>query len=369
MDESFETQDWINTWRQRMFKTHREFLLGQMAEIPLDVESWQQPMFEPRREHSLGQVAKIPLDVEVRVDASDEQLATPEGRWDAVYSMEWAIHLFATGLNHAFAEAQTVVTEANVRWPEGRELFPWLSWPDRNVQVQLELGHLANALDMNRPLTEQKVEIVEERASITLQSAFWLPVTSKQTTRLGAYALHENRAVSPLFTLKLASLAVESATFEHGSLKARLKAALEILVVALGLVGPLLGAGAPWFKHLQDEHQFRQRIETLVAGQPCTQYANWIYDAKTMRDHSLEAFNFAASGLSDIERRERTCNAQLAMKMEQGSPNKIDGIPRKETEGALERFAKQHGLPPDTAIQNEQLRGAMWQVFWNRELK
>jgi len=36
------------------------------------------------------------------IDAPDEQAT--EGRRDAIYAMEWAIELFATELNHAFAE-------------------------------------------------------------------------------------------------------------------------------------------------------------------------------------------------------------------------------------------------------------------------
>ena len=72
MDESFKTQEWmINTWGKPLV-------------------TLQMP--------SLGDMAEISIDVEIRVDASDKQLATGHGRRDAVYSMEWAIQLFAAGL-------------------------------------------------------------------------------------------------------------------------------------------------------------------------------------------------------------------------------------------------------------------------------
>jgi hypothetical protein len=343
MDESYKTQEWINTWQQQMFKSHSEFSLGAMAEIPLDVE--------------------------MRVDAPDEQLATREGRRDAVLAMELAIQLFATELNLAFAEARTVVLEANVPWRRGTELFPWLSWPDRNVQVHLGLEGLSNAVDPSRPLTEQKVEIAGEPAiSITLQSAIWLQTTATEPMRSTVYWLYGNRLARPLFTVELASLTVASATFEPGSVKAKLKAVLRIVVVAIPLIAAVLSAAAtPQFKHWYEVGQVQQQIETQVAGQPCTLYANWKYDLETMQRYSLEAFNFEAPGLSQIERSERICNVQLATRIDQGSPDKIDGVWGPASQEALRYFAERHGLTPD--IRSQALRGALQQVFRNREPK
>jgi hypothetical protein len=295
--------------------------------------------------------------------------------------MEWAIQLFAAGLKGAFEEAKTAVIEAGVHRSEGPELFPWLPWVDRNVQVHLGSDYLTHALDLTRTLTGQKVKAGKATAAtITLQSAIWLQARSKVTPYVIAYGVFENPA-QPLFTLELASLVVESATFEGGSAKGKLLAKLRILVVSLPLIGgqagpwvgpvvvaPMLGAAAtPIVEHIYKEHLFKQEIEVDMAGQPCKVYATWKYDPETMRQHNLEAFNFEAPGLSDIERRMRTCNAQLAMKIAQGSPDKIDAVWGKGSEAALVAFAKKHGLPPD--IKNEALRGVMHEVFWNRPPK
>jgi hypothetical protein len=184
----------------------------------------------------------------------------------------------------------------------------------------------------------------------------------------GSYMMIENRIMRPLFTLELASVVVESATFEDGSLWAKVKAKLRVVVVTLPMIIPLVGAPlGPVWEQWHRDHQFQQKIETSVAGQQCTVYATWNVDAKELRAQSLGALNPLAPGLTAAARSMRMCNVQLAMRLDQGSPEKIDGQWGPATKTALENFAKRHNVPAD--LNSEVTRGALWEVFWNREAK
>lgn len=312
-----------------------------------------------KSEEEISQLERTTLSLELEIvfHLSEDNLSDGQSRVNALYAVEAVIHQIVIDLNHAIDEAMAVVRTAGVQWSIDAQLFPWLPWPDRNVQVQLGRGYLPSVLDFSRPLTEQRIEGTQKLAAIALQPSVFFHLGSQ----LKEYLFPAAEPPRPFYSLELASVAVESLRFEHGSLKGIGKAVLAVLVV----MAPL--AATPVIQEKYDEYKIQKKIETQVAGQPCTLDVTWKHDLKTLREISLDAFNFNAPGLSPVERRERICNVQLALKLVQGSPDKIDGFWGPISQAALAHFAKQRGLPAD--IKSELLRGHLYQVFLNRENK
>jgi hypothetical protein len=343
MEENFKTQEWVGR------------KLGKA--------------FQSKRDWSLGQVAEIPFEVDVHVEISDEQLSTAEARLDVVYVVENAVLEFATELNDAFRVAHSIVRDAKVGFREGPELFPWLPWPDRSIQLHLGWGYLGGLVDVNTSLRGQSItNPAGSLASLTMQSNIWVQTGERHISlEGGTYAIMGEQVMRPLFAVELASISVNELTFTPGSIKDKLKATLRVVVAALPLISSVSGgvAGAVVTAQIIPHYQQAHEMKVVIQGQPCNTYTTWNHDPDFLRGQALAGFDFQAHGLTDLDRRMRACNVQLALKLNGGSPDRIDGVWGPNSQEALVLFAKQHKLPAD--IRSEALRGALQQVFSQRK--
>jgi len=327
----------------------------------------QREGFAPEPNFSLGEMKNIPLEIDVRLDLLDEQIAVKSGRNEALTGIEWGIQLLATDLIRAFNETQYLVLEAGAGWGEERSLFPWIPWYDRNVHMESNRGYLKKLLDLDQSLIDQRLDGQNERIiSIVLQSAISLEEMNRLELLI-ELDLYDVGHHQPLFKTELASIVIESVAFAEGSLRGSIMGTLRVLGLTIPLLTPFVGpAVTPPFAHWYEEQQFEKKIEMTVLGQPCTVYSTWKYDVESLRQASIEELNFASPGLSESEKRNRICNVQVALKLEQGSPDKIDGLWGPASKEALAHFARTHRVPAD--IKSEALRGELHQVFLNRKV-
>src|SRR4051812_12878570 len=110
MDAGVNTEHWVNSLQRRVLKSHED--ISQLEKT------------------------KLPLELEILLDLSEKHLGDVKSRGRVLSAMEGVIQHFAIDLDHTFEEAMAVVRDAGVRWSPDNQLFPWLPWPDRNIQVQ-----------------------------------------------------------------------------------------------------------------------------------------------------------------------------------------------------------------------------------------
>lgn len=272
----------------------------------------------------------LPFVATIKVDLPDDLLKEPLGRRLALDLIEAQISAFGVAVGQRFLRQRDHIVGTIAPSSDEVALVPWLvtNILDRRFAARQQSGYLVAAFDVNRPLGGQSARRVQEPAAIIFLSG-------------------------PDFPMRPFAVVIEEVYLDEGSIWGKVKGTVEFSAAALVLAGAVF-ASPP----VQD-WRFEQKVEQTVQGQMCSGNAEWQIDLRYLDELVPESLNFEAHDISPEERTMRVCNVQLALKLAQGSPFKIDGIAGTRTKQALKDFAKSKGLP-DT-IDNETLRASLLQ--------
>lgn len=156
------------------------------------------------------------------------------------------------------------------------------------------------------------------------------------------------------------TLVVAEVEFGEGSFWKKVTATIAFSASAVGLLA------FPPIKDQVDLVVFDYKVETMVESQKCTIETSWRFDGDRFRTMSLEALDYGDPSITPEEKRLRMCNAQLALRLAQDSPAKIDGWDGPRTKAALIAYAASKGVEAD--IRSEVLRGHLFREFHRRTL-
>ena len=137
--------------------------------------------------------------------------------------------------------------------------------------------------------------------------------------------------------------------FEEGSLKTWIKGIVigGTFVATVAMTPPAVDA--------YQTFQLNQRLSTTYSDQQCVADAQIRLQASDLYAIAAPQFNYKALNLSDEERRERVCHAQLAMSLGNLDPGPIDGEPGQRTNRGLSALREAYGLHSadvsDTSVQ------------------